>query len=136
VLKLFEEKNVILNMPIGSGKSLVAMALHFTALAHPKVFDVGDGVRLVAKDPHGKGTNIVQPDRVADFREAPVCPSPGFGVVAGPGQAPARTVLLEVAHPHVEHAVNHQQSARFAPPIAIPQLVSCGRGDVLAGVVG
>src|SRR6185369_6931562 len=29
-------------------------------LADPKGFQVGDGVRLVSKDPHGKGTNIIQ----------------------------------------------------------------------------
>ncbi len=34
VLALFEGKNVILNTPTGSGKSLVASALHFAALAH------------------------------------------------------------------------------------------------------
>jgi superfamily II RNA helicase len=34
VLELFEGKNVILNTPTGSGKSLVASALHFAALAH------------------------------------------------------------------------------------------------------
>jgi superfamily II RNA helicase len=33
VLSLFEEKNVILNTPTGSGKSLVASALHFASLA-------------------------------------------------------------------------------------------------------
>ena len=33
VLELFDEKNVILNTPTGSGKSLVAAALHFKALA-------------------------------------------------------------------------------------------------------
>src|SRR4029079_13230687 len=33
VLELFEEKNVILNTPTGSGKSLVATALHFRSLA-------------------------------------------------------------------------------------------------------
>ncbi len=33
ILELFEEKNVILNTPTGSGKSLVAAALHFKALA-------------------------------------------------------------------------------------------------------
>jgi superfamily II RNA helicase len=33
VLELFEEKNVILNTPTGSGKSLVAAALHFKGLA-------------------------------------------------------------------------------------------------------
>ncbi len=33
ILELFEEKNVILNTPTGSGKSLVAAALHFRALA-------------------------------------------------------------------------------------------------------
>ena len=33
VLELFEEKNVILNTPTGSGKSLVAMALHFASFA-------------------------------------------------------------------------------------------------------
>jgi len=34
VLALFEDRNVILNTPTGSGKSLVASALHFAALAH------------------------------------------------------------------------------------------------------
>jgi superfamily II RNA helicase len=34
VLELFEGKNVILNTPTGSGKSLVASALHFASLAH------------------------------------------------------------------------------------------------------
>ena len=33
ILELFEEKNVILNTPTGSGKSLVAAALQFKALA-------------------------------------------------------------------------------------------------------
>ena len=33
ILELFEEHNVILNTPTGSGKSLVAMALQFKALA-------------------------------------------------------------------------------------------------------
>jgi superfamily II RNA helicase len=33
VLELFEEKNVILNTPTGSGKSLVASAMHFASLA-------------------------------------------------------------------------------------------------------
>src|SRR5512143_2317247 len=33
ILELFEEKNVILNTPTGSGKSLVAAALHFASLA-------------------------------------------------------------------------------------------------------
>jgi superfamily II DNA or RNA helicase len=34
ILALFEEKNVVLNTPTGSGKSLVATALHFQAIAH------------------------------------------------------------------------------------------------------
>ncbi len=36
ILELFEEKNVILNTPTGSGKSLVASALHFKAIAQGK----------------------------------------------------------------------------------------------------
>src|SRR3954468_22511741 len=36
ILEVFEEKNVILNPPTGSGKSLVAAALHFKALAQGK----------------------------------------------------------------------------------------------------
>ncbi|HEV2393561.1 MAG TPA: DUF3516 domain-containing protein [Verrucomicrobiae bacterium] len=36
ILELFEEKNVILNTPTGSGKSLVAAALHFKALTQGK----------------------------------------------------------------------------------------------------
>src|SRR5262249_20108131 len=34
-------------------------------LADPKGFQVGDGVRLVSKDPYGKGTNIIQRTLVA-----------------------------------------------------------------------
>ena len=33
ILALYEEKNVILNTPTGSGKSLVAAALHFKSVA-------------------------------------------------------------------------------------------------------
>src|SRR5438270_779164 len=36
ILELFDEKNVILNTPTGSGKSLVAAALHFKAIAKGK----------------------------------------------------------------------------------------------------
>lgn len=36
ILELFEENNVILNTPTGSGKSLVATALHYKALAQGK----------------------------------------------------------------------------------------------------
>ncbi|HYE31509.1 MAG TPA: DUF3516 domain-containing protein [Methylomirabilota bacterium] len=36
ILELFEDKNVILNTPTGSGKSLVASALHFKSLAQGK----------------------------------------------------------------------------------------------------
>src|SRR5205085_285557 len=36
ILELFEEKNVILNTPTGSGKSLVATALQFKALVQGK----------------------------------------------------------------------------------------------------
>jgi hypothetical protein len=35
------------------------------SVADPKGLQVGDGVRLVAKDPHGKGTNIVQRTLIA-----------------------------------------------------------------------
>ncbi len=34
VLEIFEDKNVILNTPTGSGKSLVASAMHFASLAY------------------------------------------------------------------------------------------------------
>lgn len=36
ILELFAGKNVILNTPTGSGKSLVALALHFYSLAHKR----------------------------------------------------------------------------------------------------
>ena len=34
-------------------------------LADPKGFQVGDGVRLVSKDPYGKGTNLIQRTLIA-----------------------------------------------------------------------
>ena len=36
ILELFEDRNVILSTPTGSGKSLVAMAMHFKSLAEGK----------------------------------------------------------------------------------------------------
>ena len=42
ILELFAGRNVILNTPTGSGKSLVALAMHFKAFAE------GRGVREVA----------------------------------------------------------------------------------------
>src|SRR5678809_601497 len=36
ILELFEEKNVILNTPTGSGKSMVAAALHYKSIAQGK----------------------------------------------------------------------------------------------------
>jgi superfamily II RNA helicase len=33
ILELFDDRNVVLNTPTGSGKSLVATAMHFRALA-------------------------------------------------------------------------------------------------------
>ena len=36
ILEVFEDKNVILNTPTGSGKSLVASALHFKSIAQGK----------------------------------------------------------------------------------------------------
>ncbi|MDB4305228.1 DEAD/DEAH box helicase, partial [Akkermansiaceae bacterium] len=36
ILELFEGKNVILNTPTGSGKSLVALALHFRAICQKR----------------------------------------------------------------------------------------------------
>ena len=34
ILELLDGKNVILNTPTGSGKSMVALALHFESIAH------------------------------------------------------------------------------------------------------
>ena len=53
ILELLDGKNVILNTPTGSGKSLVASALHFTALARGRALrlhlpDQGAGQREVA----------------------------------------------------------------------------------------
>ena len=38
ILEIFAGKNVILNTPTGSGKSLVAAALHFLSSHHTNIF--------------------------------------------------------------------------------------------------
>src|SRR5216117_624535 len=56
------EDSVLLKEPSVTTK-LIVDGDHWdqeVTLADPKGFQVGDGVRLVAKDPHGKGTNLIQ----------------------------------------------------------------------------
>ena len=59
ILELLEEKNVILNTPTGSGKSLVATFLHFQALARGRR-SVGAAAPSHERDAsrrcHGRGT--------------------------------------------------------------------------------
>src|SRR5438552_13260931 len=61
------EDSVLLKEPSVTTK-LIVDGDHWdqeVTLADPKGFQVGDGVRLVAKDPHGKGTNIIQRTLIA-----------------------------------------------------------------------
>jgi hypothetical protein len=59
--------SVLVKEPCASSK-LIVDGDHWdqeVTLADPRGFRVGDGVRLVAKDPYGKGTNIIQRTLVA-----------------------------------------------------------------------
>jgi hypothetical protein len=59
--------SVLLKQPCSTTK-IIADADHWEqeiTLADPSGFEVGDGVRLVSKDPYGKGTNIIQRTLIA-----------------------------------------------------------------------
>src|SRR5438876_4294215 len=60
--------NSVLFKEASAATKLIVDGDHWDAegtLADPKGFQVGDGVRLVSKDPYGKGTNIIQRTLIA-----------------------------------------------------------------------
>lgn len=80
ILHLFQGKNVILNTPTGSGKSMVALALHFYSLAH--------GRRSVYTCPIKALVNEKFRDLCRDFGPEQV------GMVTGDGSVNAAAPIL------------------------------------------
>ena len=58
VLELFEERNVILNTPTGSGKSLVAAALHFKSLAQGRRSIYTCPIKALVRQGKRKGVSL------------------------------------------------------------------------------
>ena len=87
ILELFEDKNVILNTPTGSGKSLVAAAVHFKALAQGK--RVADSCQFYLQFGSQETRNYcVQKGYLYIFQRAGahvIEPSCGACINAGPG---------------------------------------------------
>jgi superfamily II RNA helicase len=64
MLELFADKHVVLNTPTGSGKSLVAAALHFKALAEGKTAFYTSPVKALVSEKFFDLCRLFGPDRV------------------------------------------------------------------------
>lgn len=64
ILELFAGKNVILNTPTGSGKSLVALALHYKGLAEKKVSFYTAPIKALVNEKFFALCEVLGPDNV------------------------------------------------------------------------
>jgi superfamily II RNA helicase len=79
ILALLEDRHVVLNTPTGSGKSLVALALHFKCLARGQVSVYTSPIKALVNEKFFALCEIFGPDRVGMLtgdasinREAPI----------------------------------------------------------------
>src|SRR5262245_37279490 len=79
ILALLEDRHVVLNTPTGSGKSLVALALHFKCLAQKQVSVYTSPIKALVNEKFFALCEIFGPDQVGMLtgdasinREAPI----------------------------------------------------------------
>jgi superfamily II RNA helicase len=115
ILALFEDNNVILNTPTGSGKSLVATALHFKSMAQgrrsvytcPIKALVNEKFLALCRDFGPENVGIATGDATVN-RDAPIlcCTAEILANVAlAEGEdAPFRDVIMDEFHYYSDHA--------------------------------
>ncbi|RBP37625.1 RAD3-like DEAD/DEAH box helicase [Roseimicrobium gellanilyticum] len=114
VLELFEDKNVILNTPTGSGKSLVATALHFRSLAMGRRSVYTSPIKALVNEKFLALCRDFGPDNVGMAtgdatvnRNAPImcCTAEilaNYALRDG-AQAPFREVIMDEFHYYADH---------------------------------
>jgi superfamily II RNA helicase len=142
ILELFEGSNVILNTPTGSGKTLVASALHFTSLAHGRRSVYTSPIKALVNEKWMALCRELGPDRVGLStgdatvnRDAPVlcCTAEVLAnvVLREGGEAPVDDVVMDEFH---WYADRDRGVAWQVPLLALPQarflLMSATLGDV------
>ena len=141
ILELYEEKNVILNTPTGSGKSLVAAALHFQALAQgrrsvytcPIKALVNEKWMALCRDFGAENVGLSTGDASVN-RDAPIvcCTAEILANIAlrEGAQADVRDVVMDEFH---YYADRERGVAWQAPLLTLPQarflLMSATLGD-------
>jgi len=141
ILELFSGKNVILNTPTGSGKSLVAAALHFHALAHGRRSVYTSPIKALVNEKWMALCHDFGADRVGLAtgdatvnREAPIlcCTAEVLANIAlrEGGAAPVDDVVMDEFH---WYADRERGVAWQVPLLALPQarflLMSATLGD-------
>jgi superfamily II RNA helicase len=141
VLQLYEGRNVILNTPTGSGKSLVALAMHFRALCLGRRSWYTVPIKALANEKFLSLCRVFGPDQVGMItgdatvnREAPVicCTAEILANVAlaGGSRAPVDDVIMDEFHYYSDSA---RGSAWQIPLLTLPQarflLMSATLGD-------
>ena len=141
ILELFEDKNVILNTPTGSGKSLVAAALHFQAIAQGRRSIYTCPIKALVNEKFMALCREFGPDNVglstgdaSVNRDAPIlcCTAEILANIAlreGP-QADVRDVVMDEFH---YYADRERGVAWQVPLLTLPQtrflLMSATLGD-------
>jgi len=114
ILELFEDKNVILSTPTGSGKSLVATAMHFRSLAQgrrsiytcPIKALVNEKFLALCRDFGPENVGMATGDATVN-RDAPIlcCTAEilaNYALTAG-SAAPFREVIMDEFHYYADH---------------------------------
>jgi Domain of unknown function (DUF3516)/DEAD/DEAH box helicase len=142
VLELFEGRNVILNTPTGSGKTLVASALHFDALAHGRRSVYTSPIKALVNEKWMALCRELGPENVglstgdaSVNRDAPVlcCTAEVLASIAlrEGDQAPVDDVVMDEFH---WYADRDRGVAWQVPLLTLPQarflLMSATLGDV------